>query len=322
MTEDTRLNVALVGAGDFGRRYLGCLEASHRIELVGIAEINQQTSASLATATQARWYSSLGRVLESEKVDAVIICSPPSAHAADLRVALDAQLPVLVEKPVVTDANGVDLLRTLAEDEKARILPAHVSRHFDAFRWLKGMAQQEEPRLLTAWRYVPRERLGLHGADHPALSAMIHDLDLVQALVGSDIVDLNVMSSRGDAQLRHPDTVIATMRLANGVLVSVGNSWTLPNISRYIDARLTLTTSQRQFSLTVPGSSLVVAGDQGDEFPAPELGITDDGALGGAFQRQLDHFVDFARGQAEPEVTVDDAIWSIELALRIAELAP
>jgi predicted dehydrogenase len=57
-----------------------------------------------------RWYASVDELLATEKLDFVDICTPPSIHAALIRQALDADLHVLCEKPLVTrlaDASGI-----------------------------------------------------------------------------------------------------------------------------------------------------------------------------------------------------------------------
>lgn len=257
-------------------------------------------------------------ILPLESVDGVIIATPPNAHLGDLRLIVELDIPALVEKPIVSDREGLDMLRALSERQRSQIVPAHLSRHMDSVRLMRKMIDGESLVMISAWRYIPRERLGLHGADHPALSAMIHDFDLIRAITKASVSSLHVTSSRSSASLAHPDTVVATMVLDDGALVTVGNSWTLPNSSRYVEATFEAVTRERKWVLTTPSNGLVIRDNDGDFYPASELGIVDEGSWGGAFGRQLDHFAGVISRTEASEVSVDDAIWSIQLALDVA----
>jgi predicted dehydrogenase len=257
-------------------------------------------------------------ILPLESVDGVIIATPPTAHLGDLRLAVEMNLPALVEKPIVTDSEGLEMLRSLSERQRSLIVPAHLSRHMDSVRFMRRMIDGESLVMISAWRYIPRERLGLHGADHPALSAMIHDFDLVRSITRASVSSLHVTAARSSTSLAHPDTVVATMLLDDGALVTVGNSWTLPNSSRYVEATFEAVTRERKWVLTTPSNGLVVRDNDGDFYPASELGIVDEGSWGGAFERQLDYFAGVISRTGASEVTVEDAMWSIQLALDVA----
>lgn len=321
MSGNRLMSLAVVGAGDFGHRYVRALFESPRFALAGVAEQESSRREMVAREFSTPVASTLEELLDQlppGAIDAVVIATPPTAHLADLQLVVERGIPALVEKPVVSDAEGLAFLRSLTGQQREIIVPAHLSRHLDQVRVMRRMIEGQKLCLISAWRYVPRERLALHGADHPALSAMIHDFDLVRSVTDSGVTSLHVTATRSEPALAHPDTVVATLILDNGALVTVGNSWTLPNSSRYVEARFEAVTADNKFVLTTPSDGLVVREREGDVFPAPELGLFSDGALGGAFERQLDHFAGIVSGGIAPEVTVADTEWSIELALRVA----
>jgi len=318
------LKIAVIGAGDFGQRYIRAITDSPVLDLVGVAERDATRREEMAYAFGAKMFASASDLLKglgTENVDGLVLCTPPAAHLEDLKIAVSARIPSLVEKPIVSDRQGLDYLFSLDVEQRSRIVPAHLSRHLDAVRFLRRALKDQEIILINAWRYVPRDRLSLHGGDHPALSAMIHDFDLVRAVTDSPVVSLHVTSARSDSALRFPDTVIATFTLESGTIVCVGNSWTLPNSSRYVEATFEVVTNDEKFVLTTPSDSLVVRSRNGDIFPAAELGLLEDSAYGGAFERQLNHFSSVISGRVEAEVTVEDAEWGIGLALDISHWA-
>lgn len=321
MSKSRPISLVVVGAGDFGRRYVHAISESGRLGLAGVADQNDSRTEEMArlfSVPAADSLMALLDILPPGSVDGVVIATPPNAHLADLQLVAERGIPALVEKPIVTDREGLEMLLALSERQKSLIVPAHLSRHIDSVRFMRRMISDERLVMVSAWRYVPRERLALHGADHPALSAMIHDFDLVRAITSEKVAALHVTSTRSLPSLAHPDTVVATMTLADGALVTVGNSWTLPNSSRYVEATFEAVTKDRKWVLTTPSNGLVIRDHGGDVYPASELGLVGEGAWGGAFERQLEHFAGVISDTVVPEVTVDDAVWSIQLALEVA----
>ncbi len=315
------MSIAVVGAGDFGRRYVNAVSAHAQLALVGVAEQDSSRRDDITDShgvPTAENLSQLLDILPDGVPDGVIIATPPGAHLDDVRLLVERGVPVLVEKPVVADAAGLEFMGSLSTEHRSLIVPAHISRHLDSVRFLRRMVDGQRLLLINAWRYVPRERLALHGGDHPALSAMIHDLDLVRCVTRANVDSLHVTSTRSEAALQYPDSVVATMTMDNGALVTVGNSWTLPNSSRYVEATFEVVTSTSKYVVRTPSDALVVRGDHGDEYPAAELGLVGEGALGGAFDRQLSYFAGIITRTVPVEVDVSDAEWSIDVALKIA----
>lgn len=77
-----------------------------------------------------RWYESVAELLSGEMLDFVDICTPPSSHAGLVRQALDANLHVLCEKPLVTRLADAQLV-TAAAARPGRVV--HVVHN-----WLKS----------------------------------------------------------------------------------------------------------------------------------------------------------------------------------------
>ena len=67
--------------------------------------------AFLQACPGGRWYQSVDDLLSNETLEFVDICTPPSSHAALIKRALEADLHVLCEKPLVT---RLDDARSLA----------------------------------------------------------------------------------------------------------------------------------------------------------------------------------------------------------------
>lgn len=96
--------------------YAEILAGMADVELVGVAEDAaspawmQKDSAKAAAAVGVTYFDSLEPLLDASAVDAVIVCSEPTRHAALAARALAAGLHVLVDKPVGTSRADIDQL--------------------------------------------------------------------------------------------------------------------------------------------------------------------------------------------------------------------
>lgn len=86
--------------------------------VVAVAGTTSATAAAAAEALaphgiEATSYHDVGAMILGEALDALVIASPPESHAACLRLALDAGLHVLCEKPLLPPDEG-----SVAEGER------------------------------------------------------------------------------------------------------------------------------------------------------------------------------------------------------------
>lgn len=315
-----RVCVVVVGAGDFGVRHIATAAALEEIELVGVADCDLDRARAAVVHYGGRAYPGLQEALDGERPDAVVIATPAHAHMTDLRRAVGQGIPVLVEKPIVSTVREVHELESLTSAEKDLVYPAHVSRFLPSFVRLRSAVAERRVRLIRAVRVVPAERVALHGDVHPALAAMVHDLDLVRALIASPVERIESEHAWIDPSRPHAQVVVAHLRFADGALVSIDNTWTMPHSRQYIDARLEVHADGFSGSLQLPGGGVSLSDVTGDYRPDYELDAFAYGIPVGALATQLRHFSGHVAGRlSEPAVTVEDALWSVRIALEIAD---
>lgn len=313
------VRVVVVGAGDFGVRHIATAAALQEIELVGVADRDLDRAQAAAARCGSRAYPGLLEALDRERPDAVVIATPAHAHLIDLRHAVGQGIPVLVEKPIVSTVREVHEIESLTSAEKDLVYPAHVSRFLPSFVRLRSSLAERRVRLIRAVRVVPFERVVLHSDVHPALAAMVHDLDLVRALVGSPVERIESEHAWVDPSRSHPQVVVAHLHFADGTLVSIDNTWTMPHSRQYIDARLEVHADGFSGFLQLPGGGVSFSDVTGDHRPDYELDAFAYGMPVGALATQLRHFSAHVTGRlTERAVTVEDALWSVRTALQIA----
>lgn len=179
------LKAAVVGAGVFGRHHASKYQSIPGVELVGIADPDEAACAGAAAAlgipAYADWKELLG------KADLVSICSPAITHAELVRAFLSHNSHVLVEKPIATDVQDGEHLIALARTRGLVLTVGHQERYVVAGSGLLDIP--EPPRVVDCVREGPWTGRGTDVS--VVLDLMIHDLDLVHALVPGRVRDMS-----------------------------------------------------------------------------------------------------------------------------------
>jgi predicted dehydrogenase len=103
------LRGAFIGFGNVAANgHLPGWQANPEVEIVAATDGTPARREVLQTACpKARWFESADALLAAgTQLDFVDICTPPGSHEALIRLALDAGLHVLCEKPLVTGPAG------------------------------------------------------------------------------------------------------------------------------------------------------------------------------------------------------------------------
>jgi predicted dehydrogenase len=218
--ESGPLKAAVIGAGVFGHhhatKYKSLAQSGQDVELYAIADPNAEMLAKAKVhhgcKTVADWRELLG------KVDLVSICSPAITHAEIVRDFLNAGAHVLVEKPIATTLEEAAELVALSREVGRVLSVGHQERFVFARTGLLDVS--EIPQEITCWRQGPWTGRGDDVS--VVLDLMIHDLDLVHALVPGAVADV-----RAEALVEygpHADEVFAILRFAGGTIAKLETS--------------------------------------------------------------------------------------------------
>ncbi len=202
MGDKERLRVAAIGVGSLGRhhgRNYAEMAVEGRVEMIGVCDANAETAASVASdngvASFTDWRDLIG------KVDAVSIATPTETHCEIACAFLDAGVNVLVEKPIALTLAEADKM-TAAAKSGAKLMVGQLERYNPAMVALRPHVTR--PLYFEIHRVSPFPNRSLDV--DVVLDVMIHDLDAIQWLVGSDVkvseiraVGIPVISDKVDA---------------------------------------------------------------------------------------------------------------------------
>jgi len=167
----------VVGAGQFGRNHVRVARQAEGAELVAVVDTDLRRAEEAAEGLPA-----VGDHRElAGRVDAAVIAAPTAVHAEIGCDLMRAGIDVLVEKPMAGDLDSADRLVETAR-ECGRILQVgHLERYNPAVEALE--------RIVTQPLFFEIHRLNIFSPRSLdvdiVLDLMIHDLDIVLALVGA-----------------------------------------------------------------------------------------------------------------------------------------
>ncbi|MGY1672305.1 Gfo/Idh/MocA family protein [Geodermatophilus sp. SYSU D00710] len=144
--------IGVVGAGFIAGRHVESLTALDGVTVAGVADPQADRARRLAERAGATAYRSWEDLLDAEALDALYVCVPPAQHGAVEDAAIDAGLPLFVEKPPAADLATAE--RLAARIEAAGLLTAvgYHWRYLDTLERARGLLADRPPRLLLgAW---------------------------------------------------------------------------------------------------------------------------------------------------------------------------
>ena len=211
--DNTKIRLAVVGAGQFGRNHCRVARESAQAELVAVVDRDPARAAEGAAGTALALTEA--RDLAG-KVDAAIVAVPTTAHEEVACALLEAGIDVLVEKPIARDLASADRLIAAAAARHGRILQVgHLERFNPAVLELERRAR------LPLFFEVHRMNLfSPRSLDvDVVLDLMIHDVDLVLALAGASpseirAAGISILSEKVDianVRLQFPNGCVANL---------------------------------------------------------------------------------------------------------------
>jgi hypothetical protein len=139
------VSVGIVGCGGHALRHLENI-AGTGLEVTALSDPNQENAENArGLVPSAVIYDDLQALLSSG-VQAVIIASPDHLHPGQLRMAIEAGLHVLVEKPLAVHGQGLAHVHEafkLAQAKKLVISSCHVRRFDPPYRPLMAVCQHD-----------------------------------------------------------------------------------------------------------------------------------------------------------------------------------
>ncbi|MFN2492167.1 MAG: Gfo/Idh/MocA family oxidoreductase [Pyrinomonadaceae bacterium] len=212
------LRTAVIGVGHLGRQHARIhsnLAGETLITFVSVCDLNEQTARDVASERKVEWTTDWQDLIG--KVDAVSLAVPTESHCQIACALLEAGIHVLVEKPIARTLDEAEKIIGAARKGRALLQVGHLERFNPAMVALRPHVRKPV--------YFEIHRVGEFTARSldidVVLDLMIHDLDIVQWLVGEDI-EVTELSAVGIPILTEKvDAANARLEFSSGAVANI-----------------------------------------------------------------------------------------------------
>ncbi|EJN57213.1 Gfo/Idh/MocA family protein [Halogranum rubrum] len=308
------VKVGVIGVGSMGQNHVRIYRDLPGVELVGLYDAAMERAKEVAADFGTRALT-MDELLE--QADAVSIAVPTQYHFDAARECIDAGVSVLVEKPFVEDPKNGQTLIDFAEERGVVLQVGHVERFNPAVRTLMDIVDDLDVIAVTAERLGPP--LDREIDDSAVMDLMIHDIDIVLALVGEDVHSVNAVGTQegayGAANLQFEDGTVAEL--------------TASRVTQEKVRQLTISAAEARVKVDYIDQSIEIHRQSAPEY-------VEDGDVryrhenvvekltvdqGEPLKKELTAFTDAVRTGSDPVVSGEDGLRALEVTRQLDELA-
>lgn len=259
-------------------------------------------------------------LLADPDVEGVILTTPNDTHKDLITMGLEAGKAVYTDKPIAQTLEDALAVKQVVERTGGVFAVGHSARRLAGSRVMKKLIDDgtvggvsmveanfsnERGLELTpdTWRWYLSKTPG-----GPLIQLGVHHADNLQYLLGP-VAAVSAHTRKLFTKAEVPDTTMAILEFESGALGYLGCGWASPGIYQIrlqgskLNLMYDLDFSHWDDAHEADAWSKLVSQQYGQQERSPvELPATD------MFREQLEEFARAARGQAEVEVQVDDAI--------------
>ena len=213
-----KLRTAVIGVGHLGRQHArihAALAQENQTEFVAVCDRDEAVARDIAAERTTAWTDDWRTLVG--KVDAVSLAVPTEAHAEIGCALLEAGVHVLVEKPIARTLFEGDQMIAAAARGQAVLQVGHLERFNPALVALKPHVRGP--------LYFEIHRIGEFTARSldidVVLDLMIHDLDIVQWLVGPEVEATDIRAVGIPVLTNRVDAANARLEFASGAVANI-----------------------------------------------------------------------------------------------------
>lgn len=248
-------------------------------------------------------------------VDVLDVCVPTDAHLEIGLAAIEAGIPVFMEKPIARDLQEAIKMKEAAENKGVPLMIGQVVRYFPEFVAARNLVRSGGVGTPAAARL--RRGGGAPGGwfmDHDRsggvlLDLAIHDFDWLRWTLG-EVKHLYSRSVKADEKVG-PDYALTTLTFDSGAIAHVESTWMDPSGFR---TTLEVAGSGGLIQHDSRNTATLRVSTHSETILEQSLNATDD-----PYYLELRGFLDAVRDGAEVPVSAHDGVMALSIALAAVE---
>jgi len=235
----SKLRVAVVGAGIYGKNHLDAYSWNPNAELVAVCDLNAEIIKKVSEEYKVKGYTDIDEMLEKEEIDAVSIATPDPYHKAPLLAAIRHNKNVLVEKPLATSsADAYEIIEEAAKhnvrvmvDYHKRWDPASIAVYNKIHDAASGKPIRGYMCMDNIYD-VALNWFSWSASSSPVHFVGTHCIDIIRWWMGCNVTEVYAVGHKGILKEKGVDTwdtISSILTFENGCTWVVENAWILPN---------------------------------------------------------------------------------------------
>jgi predicted dehydrogenase len=305
-----KIRAAVVGVGYLGRFHAQKYAQLPECSLVGVVDSEPAAATRVAAELQVPAFGDYRALLG--KVDAVSVVTPTPTHYDIARAFLESGAHVLVEKPITETTEQAERLISTARQCGRVLQVGHLERFNPAI--LAAESLLTRPRFIECHRLAPFRERGTEV--NVVLDLMIHDIDLVQMIVGSPVASLEAIGTPVFSSAI--DIANARLRFDSGCVANV----TASRVSLKTERKLRVFRDDAYLSIDLQQKILTVIRKRVPPASEGQLPVEiqeQSFDQGDALLAEIGSFIAALRGERRVLVSGEDGLRALRTAIAITE---
>jgi predicted dehydrogenase len=295
-----RIKIAVIGVGRWGELHAQKLASIPQAELVGVVDILPERAQEVAWKVGSKPFSDYRELLG--KVEAVSIATPTSVHYEIAKDFLLNGTHVLLEKPMTSNLEEAIHLEEISKSRNLILQIGHLERFNGAIEGIRDFLK--DIKKIEVIRHSPWTERNFD--IDVVLDLMIHDLDLLEFLLGIKVKKLKAWGKR--VKTPFLDEAQAIIETEEGMEIKLSSS----RVAHQKVRNIRFLKEQGELILDLLNHSFV--------FKENGL-IKKGGKKKDALKEEIEAFLRSIREGSSPPVSAKEGLKALQLALEISKLA-
>ncbi len=183
------MNLGILGVGSFGKKHINVLKNIQGIKIIGFYDPDKKKSIEVEKKFKIKSFKSDVDLIKN--CDAIDIVTNTRTHHHLIKLCIKHDKHIFVEKPICCTQDEVDDLKHYGQSYKKIIQVGHIER----YNPVSNIYELENTNFIEINSYRTGILSQRNKKNSIILDLMIHDIDFILNIVGSDIESI---SSRKD----------------------------------------------------------------------------------------------------------------------------
>jgi len=227
-----KVRIGFIGVGGMAEHHMNTLQNIETAVLAAVYDINGERAKQIGDKFGAEVFASEMALLDSGKVDALYVCTPPFTRGDTETMAAERGIHLLSEKPVGLDMDTVNRIGRKISEAGIINSSGYCLRYLDNVQKAKAYLTNKPINMVVAYRIggLPPTKwfAQMDQSGGQMVEQSTHQVDLVRYLVGEFDQVQAVYAQRSirniDPDATIPDVGVVSFRLKSGAVGSFVNS--------------------------------------------------------------------------------------------------